>query len=294
MSSLEDAFRSGYVAIIGLPNAGKSTLLNAMVGQKLSIVSPKVQTTRHRIAGFFTDERMQIVFLDTPGILEPRYALHRSMMQAVERSISEADVLLLLVEPWNIPQVELLSRFAQEKSRLLVVLNKIDTAPEEKQTEAVTALAASGLDVDFRISALQGTGLDELKNALFNKLPPGPPLYPEDQLSEHPERFFFSEFIREQVFLQTREEIPYAVAVDIRRVDESKKKTEIDADIICERESQKMILIGRGGETLKRIGIQSRATIEQFLGKDVVLKLFVKVRPDWRNNRVLLRSYGYE
>lgn len=294
MSSLEDAFRSGYAAIIGLPNAGKSTLLNAMVGQKLSIVSPKVQTTRHRIAGFFTDERMQIVFLDTPGILEPKYGLHRSMMQAVERSISEADVLLLLVEPWNIPQAELLSRFAQEKSRLLVVLNKIDTAPEEKQTEAVAALAAGGLVVDFRISALQGTGLDALKTALFNKLLPGPPLYPEDELSEHPERFFFSEFIREQVFLQTREEIPYSVAVEIQRVDESKKKTEIDADIICERETQKMILIGRGGETLKRIGTQSRATIEAFLGKDVVLKLFVKVRPDWRNNSGFLRSYGYE
>jgi GTP-binding protein Era len=290
----EPFFRSGYAAIIGLPNAGKSTLLNAFVGQKLSIVTPKAQTTRHRIAGFYTDETMQIVFLDTPGILEPRYGLHRSMMQAVERSVTEADALVLLIDPWQVPAATLLERFKPYGRQVLAVVNKADVAPEEKMQDAMSILQDAGFENRFAVSALTGTGLPELKTALQQIIPAGPPLYPEDELSEHPERFFFSEFIREQVFLQTREEIPYSVAVEIQRVDESKGKTEIDADIICERETQKMILIGRGGDTLKRIGSKSRETIEEFLGKGVVLKIFVKVRNDWRNNSGFLKSYGYE
>ncbi|RMF64979.1 MAG: GTPase Era [Bacteroidetes bacterium] len=287
-------FRSGYVAIVGKPNVGKSTLLNALLGRKLAIVTPKPQTTRHRILGIHTDERAQIVFLDTPGIIEPRYRLQEAMMRQVAGAIQDADLLLFMADATrDRPDTLSLERIGDRPA--LLVINKMDLIRQEEALPLVQAYTdLRAFEEVIPISALKGTNLDVLLDAIIRRLPLGPPFYPPDMLSEHPERFFISEIIREKIFQLYRDEIPYSTQVNVVTYEERPQgKDFIDAEIVVERDSQKAILIGKGGQALKRVGQAAREDIEAFLGKPVYLQLHVKVRADWRNSDNFLRSYGY-
>ncbi|MEP0548772.1 MAG: GTPase Era [Rhodothermales bacterium] len=286
--------RSGYVALVGPPNVGKSTLMNALVGQKLSIVTAKPSTTRHRVLGILSGDDYQVVFLDTPGIVRPQYRLHDAMMHAVDFAVADADVLLFMVDASHhgVPD-KALEKIAERPALLL--LNKIDLIAQEEAlplVERFTALRA--FDAVIPISAQKGFNLDTLLEQILQRLPQGPPYYPKDQLSEHPERFFVSEIIREKIFDLYREEIPYSTQVNIVTYEERPgNKDFIDAEIVVERDTQKGIIIGKGGSGLKRLGQTARRDIEAFVGKPVYLQLHVKARADWRNREGFLRSYGY-
>ncbi len=286
--------RSGYVALVGPPNVGKSTLMNALVGQKLSIVTAKPSTTRHRVLGILSGDDYQVVFLDTPGIVRPQYRLHDAMMHAVDFAVADADVLLFMVDASHhgVPD-KALEKIAERPALLL--LNKIDLIAQEEAlplVERFTALRA--FDAVIPISAQKGFNLDTLLEQILQRLPQGPPYYPKDQLSEHPERFFVSEIIREKIFDLYREEIPYSTQVNIVTYEERPdSKDFIDAEIVVERDTQKGIIIGKGGSGLKRLGQAARRDIEAFVGKPVYLQLHVKARADWRNREGFLRSYGY-
>ncbi len=286
--------RSGYVALVGKPNVGKSTLLNALLGHKLSIVTPKAQTTRHRVLGIFSDEAMQIIFLDTPGIIRPRYKLQEAMMHAVSGAVADADLLVFLADARQDSPDTLSLEQAGARPAILAV-NKIDLIQQEEALPLVEQyLALRAFEAVIPISALKGYNLDALMDEIKARVPLGPPFYPKDMISEHPERFFVAEIIREKVFQQYKQEVPYSAAVNIANYeDRPDGKDLIEAEIVVERETQKGILIGKGGRALKRVGTAARKDIETFLGKPVFLKLFVKVRSDWRNRDVLLRSYGY-
>jgi len=287
--------RSGFVAIMGKPNAGKSTLMNALVGEKLSIATHKAQTTRHRVIGIFSDEDHQIIFLDTPGLINPKYALQRSMVQSAEKAGRDADMVLFLVETGEdrIPE-EAFESLKKMNKPLLLGINKIDRDATGSYESLITDLIAKvPFKEVFRLSALRGDGLEELMAYLKEHLPPGPAFYPKEDLSEHPERFFVEELIREQIFLQYRQEIPYNAAVSILQYDDQVDLATIEADIIVGRDGHKGIIIGKGGAALKKLGTAARLEIEQFIGKQVHLKLFVKVRPDWRDHEGFVRSYGY-
>lgn len=286
--------RSGYVALVGLPNVGKSTLLNALLGRKLSIVTDKPQTTRHRILGILSDEACQILFLDTPGILKPRYRLHEAMMHQVHEALADADLVVLLADAtFARPDTSSLAHL--QGRRALLVLNKLDLIrPEQALPLAAAYTALHPFEEVIPISALRGDNLDVLRQALVSRLPLAPPFYPKDMISEHPERFFVSEIIREKIFEQFRQEVPYSTQVNIVLFEEKAGgKDYIDAEIVVERPSQKGILIGKGGQALKAIGTAARRDIEDFLGRPVFLKLFVKVREDWREKEAFLRSFGY-
>jgi len=287
------------VALVGKPNVGKSTLVNALLQFKLSIVTPKPQTTRHRILGILSEPGCQVIFLDTPGLIQPRYALQQAMMRAAERAMSEADVIVGLLDvsiPLEEDDFQTVQQLLARKKPLLLALNKIDLVNKANLLPIIDQLARRFGEIEIiPISALQRDGLDELKAAIVQSLPLGLPLYPEDQISEHPERFFVAEIIREKVFARYGEEIPYATTVHI---DEFKErpgaKDFISARIVVERPSQKAILIGKGGQALKEVGKAARAEIEQFLGRPVFLKLWVAVREKWRSDETLLREYGYQ
>lgn len=296
LTSVPEGYKSGYAAIIGKPNAGKSTLLNQILGSRLSIITPKVQTTRHRITGIHSDKRGQIVFLDTPGILEPKYKLHENMMRAVTRSLDDADIILFLLDPNEAPNEDELGWLSQKiKKTSFLIVNKVDICSEERINEAVNILKEKlAFKHTYIISALQGVGVGEMVNTVFEELPEGPPFYPPDQLSEHPERFFASELIREQLFLQYQAEIPYSCAVNIVQYDQKPDIDVIDAEIVVNRKSQKGILIGKGGKALKNLGIESRKSIEEFTGRKVYLNIHVKVREKWRDKPGFLKDYGYD
>ena len=282
------------MALVGRPNAGKSTLLNALVGRKLSIVTPKPQTTRHRVLGLLSEDAYQIVLLDTPGLLQPRYGLQERMMQTVRESTAEADLVLLLTDATR--PLDEVGIAALNGQRTILVLNKVDLLPQEEVLPlAERNAAAYPFEEIVPVSALKRFNLDRLLDLIVSKLPEGPPYYPKDQVSEHPEKFFVAELIREQVFRQLREEVPYATQVNIVQYEEREppEKDLIDAEIVVERPTQKGILIGAGGSTLKRIGTAARREIEDFLERPVFLRLFVKVRDDWRNNDTFLNQYGY-
>ena len=286
--------RSGYVALIGKPNVGKSTLMNALVGKKLSIVTSKPQTTRNRVLGILTGEHYQVIFLDTPGVIEPRYRLQESMMHDVTDAVQEADLVVFMAEATkDAPDQLSLDRLGGRPA--LLALNKMDLIP---QAQAIPIVAAYDELYDFEeiipISALNGDNLDVLQKAILERLPLGPPFYPRDMLSEHPERFFVAEIIREKIFERYRQEIPYSTQVNVVTYEERPGENDfIDAEIVVERPSQKGILIGKGGKALKTVGMAARKDIEAFLDRGVYLQLFVKVRDDWRNRDNLLRSYGY-
>jgi len=289
------AHKSGYVAIVGKPNAGKSTLMNQILGTKLSIATHKAQTTRHQIVGIHSDEDSQIVFLDTPGIINPRYELQKAMMRFVEKAEKDADLILFIVDvnDSDIPDhaFKELGRF---KKPVLLVINKLDASSATKVEEVNTSLMDSFKFRDsILISALENQGIDYLLEAVKKQLLPGPPFYPKDELSEHPVRFFASELIREQLFLLYHEELPYSATVEVIQYEEREDLDYINAEIIVNRSSQKGMIIGKHGAAIKKLGMEARKSIEEFVDRKVFLDLHVKVREKWRNNEQMVRNLGY-
>jgi GTP-binding protein Era len=287
--------KAGFVNIFGRPNAGKSTLLNALMGEKLAIVSPKVQTTRHRIKGILTENDYQIIFSDTPGIIEPKYKLQEKMMQAVKTALEDADVALLLVDiNENHEEVNAIFESLHLKVPAILVINKLDAAPAQKQAEVFEYFRAKSYCKALAgISALQQTGIKELISAIVQFLPESPPFFEGDELTDLPTRFFVAEMIREKIFYLFQEEIPYHTTVIVNEFKEKTTLVKISADIIVNRESQKGILLGEGGKMIRQLGTEARKDIEQFLAQKVFLELFVKVRPKWRDNDFMLKEYGY-
>lgn len=285
----------GFVNIFGKPNAGKSTLLNALIGEKLAIVSPKVQTTRHRIKGFLNSEHYQVIFSDTPGIIEPKYKLHEKMMRAVKNSLEDADLGLLLADIQDDPgEIDTLFSSLRLKVPAFVVLNKIDRADSEKVKKAKEFFGSkSYCKRVIAVSALKKTNIDGLLKAILDFLPEGEPFYDSDDLTDLPTRFFAGEIIREKIFEFFEDEIPYHTTVLVKEFKEKLSLIKISAEIIVHRESQKAIIIGEKGKMIKKIGTSARQDIEQFLGSKVFLELFVKVRPKWRDNELHLKEYGY-
>jgi len=287
--------KSGFVNIFGRPNAGKSTLLNALMGEKLAIVSHKVQTTRHRIKGILTEKEYQIIFSDTPGIIEPKYKLHEKMMLAVKNALEDADLALLLVdmkENWN--EADEIFAALKLKVPAVVALNKIDLVSESTIKEAIDFFAAKPYCKKvITISALSGINKKKLINGLLEFLPEGEPFYEGDDISDLNTRFFVGEIVREKIYELAQDEIPYHTAVLIREYQEKTTLVKIVADIIVHRETQKAILIGDKGSMIKKIGTAARTDIEKFIGQKVFLELFVKVKPKWRENEMQLKEYGY-
>jgi GTP-binding protein Era len=287
--------KSGFVNIFGKPNAGKSTLLNALMGEKLAIVSPKVQTTRHRIKGILTNDNYQIIFSDTPGIIEPKYKLHEKMMQAVKGSLEDADVALLIVDIKD-DLAETGDIFSSLKLKVpaIVVLNKADVAEKTMIEKAKEFFLNKNYCKEVIIvSALKRSGLKELLDAILLLLPEGEPFYQDDNLSDLPMKFFVGEIIREKIFYLYQDEIPYHATVLVQEFKEKATLTKISADIILQRETQKGIVLGERGNMIKQLGTLARKDIEEFIGQKVFLELFVKVRPKWRDNEMQLREYGY-
>ena len=287
--------KSGFVNIFGKPNAGKSTLLNTLMGEKMAIVSHKVQTTRHRIKAILTGPDHQIIFSDTPGIIEPKYKLHEKMMQAVKGSLEDADVALLIADANETPEESnAIFTALRLKAPALVILNKSDKVKEEEILKAVEFFKQQPYCKDVLvISALKKKGIDELLAKIISLLPEGAPFYEGDDLSDLPTKFFVSELIREKIFLLYGEEIPYHSTVLIQEFKEKTTLIKIQADIIVQRDTQKGIILGEGGKMIKQLGTLARKDIEEFLGSKVFLELYVKVRPKWRDNETHLREYGY-
>ena len=287
--------KSGYVAIIGKPNAGKSTLMNNILGAKISITTHKAQTTRHQIVGIFSDENSQIVFLDTPGVISPKYELQKAMMKSVERARSDADIILFIHDPLDKhPTDDVVNMIKSINKPVYLVVNKMDAANQEKAEKSVADLEAKmKIRSVHYISATMGTGVAELLDDIKTGLLPGPPFYPKEDLSEHPVRFFVSELIREQIFLQFHQEIPYSCTVEIVSYDAEADIDRIHADIIVNQKSQKGMLIGKGGSAIKELGIEARKSIEEFIGKQVYLELHVKVREKWREKEGWVQNLGY-
>ena len=289
--------KAGFVNIFGRPNAGKSTLLNALIGEKMAIVSPKVQTTRHRIKAFLNNPgEYQIIFSDTPGIIDPRYKLHERMMHAVKTALEDADLALLIVDANdNFEETSAIFEALKLKVPAIVVLNKIDAAANGKIAEATEFFATKSYCKKLvKISALQKVHLQKLLAEVLAFLPEGVPFYSEDDLSDMPTKFFVAELIREKIYHLFGDEIPYHSAVLINEFKEKEDIIKIQADIIVHRETQKAIIIGERGSMIREIGIQARQDIEAFVGQKVFLELFVKVRPKWRDNDSQLREYGYQ
>lgn len=294
-------FKAGYVAIVGEPNVGKSTLMNTLVGAKLSIVTKKPQTTRKSVLGILSTDDAQVIFIDTPGIITPRYLLQEKLVGYVADAVRDADVILLMLDV-NDPDIERLAKtplgdVANLGKPIILLLNKMDLLENKRDAlPLMQRFLETGL---FReivpASGLYGQNTDDLVGALAQYLPSGQPFYDPDMLSEQPQRFFVSELIREQVLELYRKEIPYSVEVDIIEFKERQEpdKIYIHAEIVIERDSQKGILIGKGGEALKKLGGRARTSIEEFLGRGVFLELFVKVRKDWRSSEARLRGFGY-
>ncbi|MCB0791887.1 MAG: GTPase Era [Flavobacteriales bacterium] len=290
------AHRAGFVNIIGLPNVGKSTLLNALLGERLVIVNPKAQTTRHRILGILNGEDFQLVLSDTPGILDPQYPLQDSMMREVDEALKDADVLLVMVEAGQRPERSeaVLERARRCRGPMLLLLNKIDISDQARVAVELeqwrTALPHAGL---LPISALHGFNVAELRAKLAGMLPEHPPYYPKDELSDRNMRFFVAEIIREKILSYYQQEVPYSTEVVVTDFKEEGDIVRIRAEVIVMRDSQKGIIIGRGGAALRRLGTEARRDIERFVGNKVFLDLRVKVDPDWRQDQRKLRKYGY-
>ncbi|MBS4063099.1 MAG: GTPase Era [Chitinophagaceae bacterium] len=285
----------GFVNIFGKPNAGKSTLMNALLGEKLAIVSPKVQTTRHRIKGILTTEAYQIIFSDTPGIIDPKYKLQQKMMQSVKSALEDADVALLLVDiKDNLEENDELFASLNLQVPCIVVLNKIDKSDSALTSKAVAFFESkSYCKKVITISALTGFKKEKFLKEIIDLLPEGQPFFEEDQLTDLSTRFFVAELIREKIFELFEDEIPYHTTVLVNAFKEKQSLIKISADIIVNRESQKAILIGAGGQMIKKIGSEARVDIERFLDSKVFLELFIKVRPKWRDNDLFLKEYGY-
>lgn len=287
--------KAGYINIIGKPNAGKSTLSNLLIGEKLSIITPKASTTRHRILGLINTDEYQMVLSDTPGIIEPAYTLHESMMNAVKDSIEDADVLIILVDV-NQPdwKEEYIKMVAKSEAKKLLVINKLDTSTPEKVQKVMDDFKTLiHFDEVMAISALNGLNIENFLNVIAQYLPEHEPYFPKDQLTDRNTRFFVSEMIREKIFNLYEQEIPYSTEVIVHDYKEGANLDKIYAYIIVERDSQKGIIVGKNGDGIKRIGIESRKEIEAFVGKKVFLDLRVKVEENWRKDNKKLKHWGY-
>jgi GTP-binding protein Era len=296
----EDATRCGFVALIGAPNAGKSTLLNTLVGTKVAIVSPKVQTTRSRVLGILTEGQAQIVFVDTPGIFKPRRRLDRAMVAAAWGGAAEADLVLLLVDA-SLKGVReetrgIVEKLAETKRQAILILNKIDAVRREVLLALASDLNASGVFSDtFMISALTGDGVEDLRRALADRLPEGPWLFPEDQVSDMPMRLLAAEITREKLFLRLQQELPYAVAVETESWEEQEDgSVRISQIIYVQRDGQKAIVLGRGGQMIKAVGTAARLELEEITEQRVHLSLFVKVRENWLDDPARYSVWGLD
>jgi len=292
----EHKYKSGFVNIIGNPNVGKSTLMNKLIGERLSIITSKAQTTRHRILGIVNDENHQIVFSDTPGIIQPNYNLQSSMMKFVRSAFQDADVFLYMVElgEKSLKDQSFFERLKKTEVPILLLINKIDKSNQEGVENAVKhwheELPKAKI---IPISALEGFGVENIMNEIKEMLPEGTPFFPKDALTDKPERFFVSEIIREKILLNYQKEIPYSVEVVVETFKEEETIIRIGAIINVARETQKGIIIGHQGKALKKVGTQARKDLEIFFGKKVFLELFVKVTKNWRDNDQDLKRFGY-
>jgi len=289
--------KAGFVNIIGNPNVGKSTLMNAFVGEKLSIITSKAQTTRHRIFGIVSGDDFQVVFSDTPGIIKPSYALQASMMDFVKSAFEDADILIYMVEigEKELKDEAFFNRINKLEVPVLLLINKVDTSDQSVLEEQVAYWKEKVPNAEiYPISALRNFQTEVVFNRIIELLPESPAFFPKDQLTDKPERFFVNEIIREKILLHYKKEIPYSVEVETESFADSETIIHIRSVIMVERESQKGIIIGHKGEALKRVGIEARADLEKFFGKQIHLELFVKVNKDWRNNVRQLRRFGYD
>lgn len=288
-------FRSGFVSIVGKPNVGKSSLMNRLMNENISIITPKAQTTRHRIMGILNGERYQIVYSDTPGILEPKYSLHEAMMTYVKVSLDDADLILLVVSIEDKYESDLFDRFKQIKTPILLVINKTDLGKGSQAYDK--ALYWKGLlpgikDV-ISVSAKTGHQVDQLLPKILELMPEHPPYFPTDEYTDRSERFFASEIIREKIFLNYEQEVPYSAEVSISSFKEDDDIIRISATIYVERDSQKGIIIGKGASSIKKVGVEARQDMETFFGKKVFLETHVKVADNWRKQSFKLKQFGY-
>ncbi len=289
--------KAGFVNIIGNPNVGKSTLMNAFVGERLSIITSKAQTTRHRILGIVNGEDFQVVLSDTPGIIKPAYEMQQAMMQFVKSAFEDADILLYMVEIGEqaLKDEAFFKKIAHAQIPVLLLLNKIDRSDQQTLEEQVEYWKAAVPNAEiYPISALEGFNVREVFERILALLPESEPYYPKDQLTDKPERFFVNETIREKILLHYKKEIPYSVEIETEEFFEDEDIIRIRAVIMVERDSQKGIIIGHKGGALKRVGIESRADLEKFFGKQIHLETYVKVNKDWRSNPRQLRRFGYD
>lgn len=291
----ENPFKSGFVSIVGKPNVGKSTLMNRLVGEKLSIISPKAQTTRHRIMGIINGDNYQIVYSDTPGILEPKYSLHQAMMNYVRVSLEDADLILLLVDPVEKFDPLLFDKFNRIDTPVVLVINKADLG-KGSQVYDKTAYWKENLpkvSTIMGVSALTGDNVPELLDTIVSLLPEHPAYFPPDELTDRPQRFFASEILREKIFLNYEQEVPYSTEVVITDFKEQDGVLHIRAEIFVERDSQKGIIIGKGGSALKKVGTEARLGMEEFFQTRVFLETKVKVAKNWRREKDRLKRFGY-
>ena len=286
----------GFVNIFGKPNAGKSTLLNTLMGEKMAIVSHKVQTTRHRIKAILTDDNYQIIFSDTPGIIDPKYKLHEKMMQAVKGSLEDADLALLIADAREPAAASHeIFKSLRLKAPVIVILNKTDAVKDPETLKAARAFfeAQTYCKEVVEISALKKSGINDLLDRILSYLPEGHPFYDGDDISDLPTKFFVGELVREKIFQLYQEELPYHTTVLVQEFKEKTTLIKISADIIVQRDTQKGIILGEGGSMIKKLGTLARKDIEEFLGSKVFLELYVKVRPKWRDSHLFLKEYGY-
>ena len=289
--------KAGFVNIIGNPNVGKSTLMNAILGEKLSIITNKAQTTRHRILGILSDENYQMVFSDTPGIIKPAYTLQESMMDFVKSAFQDADVLIYLVETGEkaLKDEDFFIKLQNTAIPVILLLNKIDLKDQEFVEEQIDYWKQQLPKAEvYAISALNNFGVDNLKSRLVELLPESPAFYPKDQLTDKPERFFVNEKIRERILVHYKKEIPYSVEVETEAFEESNTIIKIRSIIMVERDSQRGIIIGHQGKGIKRIGTEARKDLEKFFDKKIHLELYVKVNKNWRSNPNQLKRFGYD
>ncbi|MFA6260599.1 MAG: GTPase Era [Bacteroidia bacterium] len=290
--------QAGFVSIIGKPNVGKSTLMNALLGEKISIISPKVQTTRHRILGILSKPEYQLVFSDTPGIIQPKYKLHGNMMEFVNQSLQDADVVLFITDHTHESEEdpELIEKLKVIKTPLIVLINKVDELKSNEEVMSRVEFWKNQLNCSaiLPISALNKFNLDTLLKQVLQHIPKGPSYYPDDQLTDKSERFIASEILREKIMMRYKEEIPYSVQVEITEFKQEEKLLRISAEIYVMRDSQRQIMIGKGGIALKNTGIAARRDMERFFGQHIFLQTYVRVKENWRDSDKLLKQFGYK
>jgi GTPase len=291
----QKAFKSGFVSIVGRPNVGKSSLMNKLVGENLSIITAKAQTTRHRIMGILNGGDYQIVYSDTPGILEPKYSLHEAMMSYVKVSLEDADVILLVVELHDKFEEQLFGRFEKINKPIILLINKVDLAKGSQAEDKMEywRQSLSNIREVIPVSAKTGMNVNRILEVVKSHLPDHPPFFPQDEFTDRPERFFASEILREKIFLNYEEEVPYSCEVSINSFKDEKDILRISAEIYVERDTQKGIVIGKAGSSLKKVGTEARKDMEAFFGKKVFLETHVKVADDWRKQKNRLRQFGY-